>query len=160
MTKLADNDLRPVGVFTIEVIRDGPEGPVVMSSETVHNRVLNTGKKQTWRMCSGLSTNIWDQMRIGTSGATTTSVQTNVLAAVAGSLTTVDSITIAGTRSLQIVCSYPSGVGKISVAGIDEVCILNAKTSPGGSALCRALFTTVNKTESDKLKITYQVKIT
>jgi hypothetical protein len=161
MAKVKDNDNRPVGIFTIEVIRDGPSGPVVLNKQKVYNRVLNTGKKQTWRMAAGLSTNIWDQMRIGTSGATTDVTQTNLLAPVGntGSLTTVDSLTMDG-RTLQVVCSYPSGAGTISSAGIEEVCVLNANTSPGGSALCRALFTAVNKTRSDKLKITYEVRIT
>lgn len=149
------------GYVTVEVIRDGKNGPEVIKRHISHNLVVNSGKKQTWRMCTGLNTNIWDQFRIGTCGAAANSGQTNVLSPVASTLNTADSKTLlSGTRTLQLVISYPSGGGSISASNIQEVCVLNQNTSPGGSALMRAIFTAVNKTTSDKLKITYNVRIT
>ena len=147
------------GVYEIEVIRDGPNGPQVLERRTVHNLVTTDGKTQTWRMCSGLSSNTWDEMRVGTCGAAAAVGNTNVISPVASTLTTVDSATMSGV-TLVIVNSYASGVGSISATDIQEVCILNSGTSPGGSCLNRSTFTAVTKTEDDKLKITYKVAFT
>lgn len=159
MLPLKDNS-KFGGFVTVEVIRDGKNGPEVIKRLITHNLVVNTGKRQTWRMCTGLNTNIWDQFRIGTCGAAANSGQSNVLSPVAASLNTADSKTLlSGTRTLQLVISYPSGGGSISANNIQEVCVLNQNTSPGGSALMRAVFTSVNKTTADKLKLTYNVRI-
>jgi hypothetical protein len=148
------------GFVTVELIRDGKDGPRVIRRE-VHNLVLNTGKRQTWRQAAGLNLNDWDQFRIGTCGAAANSGQTNVISPVTGTLNTADSKTLlAGTRTFQLVVSYPSGGGSKSATGIKEVVVLNQNTSPGGSALMRATFAAVNKTTADKLKITYNVRIT
>lgn len=154
-------EIDPVGgVFLIEVIRDGKHGPVVIQRACAPNLVVNTGKRQTWRMASGLNTNDWDQARIGTCGAAANSGQTNVISPVTGTLNTVDQKTLlAGTRTFQLVVSYPSGGGSKSATGIKEVVILNQNTSPGGSALARSVFSAVNKTTADKLKIQYRVRI-
>lgn len=149
------------GVFLIEVIRDGKHGPVVIQRSVSSNLVVNTGKRQTWRMASGLNTNDWDQARIGTCGVAANSGQTNVVSPVTGTLNTVDQKTLlAGTRTFQLVVSYPSGGASKSATGIKEVVILNQNTSPGGSALARSVFSAVNKTTADKLKIQYRVRIT
>jgi len=148
------------GYAVVEVIRDGKDGPVVIHREVTHNLVVNTGKRQTWRQASGLNANDWDQLRIGTCGAAANSGQTNVISPVTGTLNTADAKTLlAGTRTFQLVVSYPSGGGSKSATGIKEVVVLNQNTSPGGSALMRAIFTAVNKTTADKLKITYNVRI-
>lgn len=152
------DDVKADGYFTIEVIRDGKSGPEVLERRYVKNLVVNTGKKQTWRMSSGLSTKVWKFMRIGTSPAAAGSGDTNVKSPVTGTLKTVNSQTMSG-RTYQVVYSYPSGAGTKSATGISEVCILNQHTSPGGSALNRSTFTAVNKTTADKLKITYSVRI-
>lgn len=149
------------GFVDVEVIRDSGDGPKVIQHVRTHNLVVNTGKRQTWRQASGLNTNDWDQMRIGTCGVAANSGQTNVVSPVTGTINTVDSKTLlSGTRTFQLVMSYPSGVGSKSATGIKEVVVLNQNTSPGGSALMRAIFTSVNKTTSDKLKLTYNVRIT
>lgn len=154
-------NIDPVGgAFMIEVIRDGKTGPIVLERRCAPNLVVNTGKRQTWRQAAGLNTNIWDQARIGTSGAAASSAQTNVLSPVTGTLNTVDSRTLlSGTRTLQIEISYPSGGGSKSATNIREVVILNQNTSPGGSALARSVFSAVNKTTADKVKIRYRVRI-
>lgn len=158
---VVQDSVKAVGEFLIELIRDGKNGPEVIQRRHVKNLVVNTGKRQTWRQASGLSTTDWDQMRIGTSPAAAGSGDTNVKSPVTGTLNTVDSKSLlAGTRTFQLVISYPSGGGSKSATGIQEVCVLNQNTSPGGSALCRATFTSVNKTTADKLKITYSVRIT
>lgn len=149
------------GWVDVEVIRDSADGPKVIHRVRTHNLVVNTGKRQTWRQASGLNANDWDQFRIGTCGAAAGSAQTNVLSPVTGTINTADLKTLlAGTRTFQLVVSYPSGVGSKSATGIKEVVVLNQNTSPGGSALMRAIFSAVNKTTADKLKLTYNVRIT
>ena len=160
MQELHD-DIYANGKFIIEVIRDGKNGPEVIRRVEAPNLIVNTGKKQLWRLANGVSVYAFDQMRIGTSPAAAVSADTNVKSPVAGTLKTVDSFSLlAGTRTAQWMKSYPSGGGSISATGIREVCILNQHTSPGGSALNRSIFATVTKTTADKLKITYQARVT
>lgn len=149
------------GFVDVEVIRDSGDGPKVIQRVRTHNLVVNTGKRQIWRQATGLNANDFDQFRVGTSGAAANSGHSNVLSPVTGTLNTADSITLlSGTRTLQMVISYPSGGGSKSANGIQEAVVLNQNTSPGGSALMRAVFTPVNKTTADKLKLTYNVRIT
>jgi hypothetical protein len=150
------------GFITAEIIRDGKHGPVVTKRVVSQNLIVNTGKRQIWRIASGLSTTVFDQMRIGTSPAAATSGSTNVLSPVTGTLVTVDNRTLeAATRTMQWLVSYPSGTTIVkSATGIQEVVLLNQNTSPGGSAMMRSIFTAVNKTRSDKLRITYRARIT
>ena len=155
------DELQARGVFIVEVLRDGKNGPEVLQRRVAPNLVVNTGKRQLWRMATGLNTNDFDQMRIGTSGAAANSGQTNVISPVTGTINTVDSKTLlSGTRTFQWVVSYASGGGTKSAANIREVVILNQNTSPGGSALSRSTFTAVNKTTADKLRITYRARVT
>lgn len=149
------------GYVTVEVIRDGRHGPQVLKRIISHNLVVNAGKRQILRLASGLQTNIFDQMRVGTNGAAATSAQTNVQSPVVGTINTVDSRTmLAGTRTMQWIYSLPSGVGSISATNIQEAVILNQNTSPGGSCMMRVVYTPVTKTEDDKLKLTYSLRVT
>lgn len=155
------DDLKANGIFTVEVLRDGKNGPEVLQRRVAPNLVVNAGKRQLWRQATGLNTNDFDQMRIGTSATTPNSAHTNVLSPVTGTINTVDSRTLlSGTRTMQWVISYPSGGGTKSAANIREVVVLNQNTSPGGSALSRSTFTAVNKTTADKLRITYRARVT
>lgn len=156
------------GFATVELISPGPGGPhvsqrmraYVHKRHSGHNLVVNSGKVQLWRLAMGLQLNLFDQFRIGTSAAAAASGDTNVKSPVASSLVTADSMSVlAATRTAEWVVSYPSGVGTISAASIQEVCLLNQNTSPGGSAMMRALFPPLTKTLGDKLRITYQSRI-
>lgn len=163
MNKIVDGlDCKDIGGFvTIDVIRDGKHGPEVIERRTVHNLIVNSGKEQLWRLAAGNQLKIFDQMRIGTSGAAANSGQTNLLSPVTATLVTADSKSLlSGTRTMEWVVSYPSGGGSKSAAGISEVVLMNENTSPGGSCMMRAVFTSVNKTTADKLKITYNARIT
>lgn len=148
------------GFYCVEVIRDTPEGPRVLQRVLASNLIVNTGKRQTWRQACGLNTNDWDQGRVGINSAAAGSGDTNVKTAVTGTINTVDSKTLlSGTRTFQLVWSYPSGAGTKS-ATVKEIAVLNQNTSPGGSALCRAVLSPVAvKTTADKLKITYRARI-
>jgi len=159
---LVEDTIKAGGTVTVEVIRDGKYGPEVIQKVVVPNLVVNIGKRQLLRLGSGLQSKFFDQFRIGTSPAAPAVGNSNVLSPVAGTLNTADSKTfISITTGHEWVISYPSGGGSISANGIAEVALLNENTSPGGSALMRALISpTVNKTTADKLKITYQLRVT
>lgn len=161
MSKMLDEVRKFGGHLAVEVIRDTPRGPKVLHRRDVHNLVVDTGKRQIWRIVSGLNLKTFDQMRIGTSSVAAVVADTNVKSPVTGTLNTVDSKTLlAGTRTHQWVISYPSGAGSKSATSIDEAALLNENTSPGGSAMMRSVFTSVNKTTADKLKLTYSSRIT
>jgi len=148
------------GIVTIEIVRDGKDGPEVIASRIVPNLIVNTGKRQIWRQATGLNAKVFNFFRIGISSQAANSGQTNLTTPVTGTLKTADAKTLlAGTRTMQWVISYPSGVGTKSATNIQEVCLFNQHTSPGGSALMRATFTPVNKTTSDKLRITYSARV-
>lgn len=160
MTDIND-ELSAKGWYEIEVIRDGKNGPEVLERRVVPNLIVNSGKKQIWRMSSGLSTKIFNFMRIGTSSGAAASSQTNVLSPVTGTLKTASLVTLlSGTRTMQWVISYASGSTSKSASNIKEVVVMNQHTSPGGSALSRSTFTAVNKTKADKLRITYSARVT
>lgn len=148
------------GFATIEVHRDGPRGHEVVQRVKTHNLVVNSGKVQIWRLAQGTQARLFDQFRIGTSGAAANSGHTNVLSPVPGTLNTADSMTVlAATRMARWTISYPSGAGTISATDIQEVVLLNENTSPGGSAMMRTVFSVVAKKLTDKLKITYEARI-
>lgn len=161
MSKMLEEVRKFGGHVAVEVIRDTPRGPKVIARRDVHNLIVNVGKRQIWRMVSGLNTLTFDQFRIGTSGAAAASNQTNVLSPVTGTINTADSKTLlAGTRTMQWVVSYPSGAGSKSATGIKEAVLLNQNTSPGGSAMMRSVFASVSKSSSDKLRLQYSARIT
>lgn len=155
------DEVKAQGYFIITVLRDGRHGPEVVSRGIAKNLIVNTGKRQTWRQASGLNAKSWNFMRIGTSSQAANSSQTNLTSPVTGTLKTVDVRTLlSGTRTMQYSLSYPSGAGTKSAANIQEVVILNQHTSPGGSALARAVLSKVNKTTADKVLIQYRVRMT
>jgi|SRR6478609_1202244 len=161
MTEKLTDELSAQGVYTIEVIRDGKNGPEVMERRVVPNLIVNSGKKQIWRMSTGLNTHVFNYFRIGTSSGAAASGQTNLISPVTGTLRVGGTPTLlSGTRTMQWVVSYQSGAGTKSATNIKEVVLMNSPTSPGGSAMSRSTFTAVTKTTADKLKITYKARIT
>ena len=161
MRSQANDDIDDMGgIVTLEIIRMGKNGPEVVQTIESHNLIVNTGKRQLWRQATGLNAKVFNFMRIGTSSAAANSGQTNLVSAFTNTLKTCDSKTLlSGTRTMQWIISYPSGVGSKS-ATIKEVCLLNQHTSPGGSALMRTVLSpTVAKTTSDKLRVTYRARI-
>lgn len=161
MTQKPQSDrIKPLqGYFTLEIIRDGRNGPEVIHKSLHPNTIVNVGKKQMWRMLTGLSTKLFKFGRAGSNSAAASSADTNVKTAITGTLKTCESITMSG-RTLNLVWSYASGAGTKS-GTFKEIAILNQRTSPGGSALARAVLSPVAaKTTADKLKLTYTVRTT
>lgn len=149
------------GTVLVDLIRTGKHGPKVVRRQRTHNLIVNTGKRQLWRVATGLSTSVYRFMRIGTSAVAAASGQTNVITPVTGTLKTVDTRSLlSGTRTMQWVISYPSGAGTKSATNIREAVLMNQRTSPGGSAMMRIVFTAVNKTTADKFRLTYRARLT
>lgn len=148
-----------VARYIIEKIRDGKDGPEVVERQVVNNLVTTVGKKLILKLAAGLATQLMDAMRIGTSGAAPAAGDTNVKSPIASTRHTASTITMDG-QTLQLIFSYISGGGSVSATGIREVAILDSLTSGSDSCISRAVFSAVNKTTTDKLKITYQVKHT
>lgn len=170
MDATAKDTTRTIGGYaTVELIREGKDGPRVISRETVDNVVLNSGKRLTWLMSSGKDTRQWDYYRLGKSAVSAADTAfDNVKSAITDSLINIPSAqrTILAGRTFQWVISYIASGGGftgsnntiISSNSIQESVILNEGTSPGGSALMRITFTAVNKTRADKLKVTYTLR--
>ncbi len=161
VSSCVNDDAEAHGEYLVEVIRDGKNGPEVVQSVVAKNLIVNTGKRQLWRAASGLNVSLFKFMRFGSNSAAAVSADTNVKTPVTGTLKTFNSLTLlAGTRTWQMIVSLPSGVGTKS-ATFKEIAILNQHTSPGGSALSRAVLSpTVIKTTTDKLRVTYKARIT
>ena len=148
------------GYFTVEVIRDRGNGPEVIRRVDGKNIVLNAGKKQTFRMSSGLSSKAWKWFQLGKSSAAVSSGDAGVKPAITSTIKTNSSQTMSG-RTYTIVVSYPSGAGSLSAAAIKEFAVNNTLTSASHTSLCHALISpVVAKTTADKLKITYNIRIT
>jgi hypothetical protein len=151
--------LQPGGSVTVEVTRKGKHGPRVIKRRDSHNLIVNNGKYEMWNrvMGKGVGGDDFHHIAFGTSGAAVASNQTGLLNAYSTSFTTCDRYTMTGTRCGFWMNSWPSGVGSISVNCIKEMAIL--PTGATGS-LNRSIFTSVDKTEDDKLKITYETRTT
>ncbi len=154
------------GICKVEVIRDGPNGPEVIATAYGRNVITAEGKTELWRLAQGNQTDLFDQFRVGTCGATPTSNNTDVISPVttAGNQTrlqTADSMTVDTGRTYQWIISFASGAGTLTATSLEEFSIMNQRTQGAGDSLCRAVFTpAVNKTTADKLKLTYKARIT
>jgi len=160
---IEDNvDCEDVGGFvTVEVIRDGKNGPQVLERRVAHNLIVTQGKGQIWRLVTGLQTNLFNFFQIGTSSQAAAVGQVALTSPITGTVNSADTKSLlSGTRTMEWVISYPSGGGSKSATNIQEVMLLNKTTASGHSAMMRAVFTAVNKTTADKLKITYNARIT
>jgi len=132
------------GKLKIELIRDGK----VVQTENVNNIIVTTGKALVATLVSGSGTSFSD-MAIGT-GTTTEVVGDSALQTEAGRVVlTSKSVT---TNVISYIGDFPAGTG---TGTITEAGILNA--SSAGTMLNRATFSSVNKTASDALKITWDV---
>ncbi len=154
-----DDGLKVQGFFLVEVIRDTRDGPKVIQRVVTPNIVVTTGKKYLLQQASGLVSKFYKFGRAGINSAAAVVGDTNVKTAITGTLKTITSITMSG-QTLVLVWSYASGAATKSAA-FKEIAILSQHTTPGGTALARAVLSPLaTKTTADKLKLTYSVKVT
>jgi hypothetical protein len=153
-----DETITAQGFFLVEVIRDTRDGPKVIQRITTPNTVVTGGKKLLLRQASGLSSKFFKFGRCGINSLAAAVGDTNVRTAITGTLKTITSITMSG-QTLVLVWSYASGGGTKSAA-FKELAILSQRTTPGGTALARAVLSPLaQKRTTDKLKITYSLRV-
>ena len=132
------------GKLKIQLIRDGK----VIQEEKVNNVIVTTGKSLVATLVSGSGTS-FSHMAIGT-GSTSEVVGDSSLETEAGRVTLTSKATT--NNVISYIGDFPAGTG---TGTITEAGILNASSS--GTMLNRATFSSVNKTASDALKITWDV---
>lgn len=132
------------GKLKIELIRDGK----VVQTEKVNNIIVTTGKALVATLVSGSGTS-FSHMAIGT-GTTSEVVGDSSLQTEAGRVVLTSKA--AAANVIDYIGDFPAGTG---TGTITEAGILNAASS--GTMLNRATFSSVNKTASDALKITWSV---
>ena len=134
------------GKLKIQLIRDGK----VIQEEKVNNIIVTTGKALVATLVSGSGTS-FSHMAIGTDN-TTEVVGDSSLTAEVGRVTLTSKAV--STNVISYIGDFPAGTG---TGTITEAGILNASSS--GTMLNRATFSSVNKTASDALKITWDVTL-
>jgi hypothetical protein len=132
------------GKLKIQLIRDGK----VIQEEKVNNIIVTTGKSLVASLVAGSGTS-FSHMAIGI-GSTTEVVGDAALGSEAGRVVLTSKATT--NNVIDYIGDFPAGTG---TGTITEAGILNAATN--GTMLNRATFSSVNKTASDALKITWSV---
>ena len=144
MTQATIDNLPIKGNLKIQLIRDGK----VVDERNVKNTIVTTGKALVATLISGSGT-AFSHMAIGT-GSTSAVVGDSSLETETGRVTlTSKAVT---TNVISYVGDFPAGTG---TGTITEAGVLNASSS--GTMLNRTTFSSVNKTASDALKITWDV---
>ena len=145
------------GHFKLELIRDGN----VITRREGHNVVVVGGKAKLANRAFSNSPAIFQYMQLGTGGTAATSAQTNVLTPLSsGTLAarqTAQTIAMSGTRTAKWEHTWTAG--EFAANNVQEVGLFNALTTSGGDMMARFVFTAVNKSSADTLKITWTLKI-
>jgi len=132
------------GKLTIQLIRDGK----VIDERKVTNVIATTGKSLVATLVSGSGT-AFSHMAIGTD-STAEDASDTALGTEAGRVTLTSKDVSSNT--VQYIGDFPAGTGTGSIV---EAGVFNA--SSAGTMLNHTTFSTVNKTASDALKITWDV---
>lgn len=145
------------GHFKLELIRDG----MVIERREGRNTVVQTGKALLANRAFSDTPAVYQFMQLGTGGTAASSAQTNVLTALAKTTLsgrqTAETVAMSGTRTAKWEHTWTAQ--EFSAAGVREVGMFNAKTTSSVNMMARFVFTTVNKTQADTLKITWTLKI-
>lgn len=137
----------------VEVIRDGK----VIAKRTRHNLVVNTGKGDMAKRLVVAPTKLYQYMRLGHSGTSPVSANSDVTPIVTGSSKTCNTAAMSGGRTAKMIRTWATT--DFSATGIREAGLFNQLTPGSGTMLARVTFTAVNKTSLDTLKITWTVKV-
>lgn len=145
------------GHFKLELIRDGN----VIARREGRNTVVVGGKATLANRAFTNTPPVYQYMQLGTGGTAASSAQTNVLTPLAKTTLsgrqTAQTMAMSGTRTAKWEHTWTAG--EFSAAGVREVGLFNALTTSTVGMMARFVFTTVNKTNADTLKITWTLKI-
>ncbi len=132
------------GKVKIQLIRNGK----VISEQTADNIIVTTGKALIATLISGSGTT-FTHMGIGSSNTTEVVGDSGLVSELGRVILTSKTPT---ANVLSYIGDFPAGTG---TGTIQEAGLFNASTS--GTMLNRVTFSSVNKTASDALKITWDV---
>ena len=141
------------GHFKLELIRDGN----VIERREGRNTVTTAGKAKLANRAFTSSPAVYQYMQLGKGGTAASSAQTNILTPVGTNTTilryrqTAQTMAMSGTRTAKWEHTWTAG--EFSAAGVREVGLFNARTTSIKNMMARFVFTTVNKTGADTLKI-------
>lgn len=145
------------GRLLIQVMRDGRE----IARREGRNTVVNTGKALLANRAFSNTPNIFQFLQLGTGGTAASSAQTNLATPLSSgtiaSRQTAQTIAMSGTRTAKWEHTWTAS--EFSAAGVREVGMFNTRPTSTVSMFARFVFTTVNKTNADTLKITWTLKI-
>jgi hypothetical protein len=138
----------------VSLVLRGADGQVKETRE-IKNLVVNTGLAYVISRMVGTAKAVMSHMALG-SGTTAAAAAQTDLVSILGSREALDSTTIAGSNSEQVVyvSSFEAGdaTGAVTEAGI-----FNASTA--GDMLCRTVFAVVNKGANDSLTVTWTITL-
>ena len=150
-----EETLKATGKLTI-VLYD--KNGVVKETRECDNLVVTVGKAYVTSRMIGASAAVMEYMEVGTSTTAAAAGQTALVAVVASSRTALTSSAQATSStandSVTYVATFAAGTG---TGALTEAGIFNA--SPGGTLLCRTVFSVVNKGASDAMTITWTVTL-
>jgi hypothetical protein len=139
------------GHFKLELIRDGN----VIERREGRNTVVTSGKAKLANRAFSSTPPVYQYMQLGKGGTAASSAQTNIKTPLAsGTLAarqTAQTMAMSGTRTAKWEHTWTAG--EFSAAGVREVGLFNARTTSAINMMARFVFTTVNKTKADTLKI-------
>lgn len=131
----------------------------IKEEKIVPNLVVNTGRAYITGRMLGTPATVMSHMEVGTSSTIASAGQTALVSPVASSRTALTSTTQQTTTttndSIRFICTFPAGVGtgSLTEAGIFD-------SASAGNMLCRSVFSTISKTGSDTLTITWTITLT
>jgi hypothetical protein len=145
------------GHFKLELIRGGN----VIERREGRNTVVTSGKALLANRAYSDTPAVYQYMQLGTGTTAASSAQTNLVTPLASATLTArqtaETIAMSGTRTAKWEHTWTAQ--EFSAAGVSEVGMFNALTTSSVNMMARFVFTTVNKTQADTLKITWTLKI-
>ena len=139
-----NENIKIKGDLLIQLTRDGK----IIDEREVKNVITTTGVNLVATLVSGLGT-AFTHMGIGT-GTTAASASDTALETQTGRVTLTSKAVTGGT--IAYIGDFPAGTGTGSITEAG-----NFNASSAGTMLNRAVFSAVNKTAADALKITWNV---
>lgn len=142
------DSIKFTGNVKIDII--GDDG-VVKDSREIKNLVVTAGKTFIASRMVGTSATIMSHMELGTGTTAAAAGDTALETSISASRVTLTSGTNAA-NVITYVASFPAGTG---TGAVTEAGIFNAASA--GTMLCRTVFSTVNKSASDAMSITWAI---
>lgn len=149
---------RGEGAALVQLFRGGRE----VGRRESRNAIVQNGMTFMARrtMSSGASPAYMRFMQLGKASTAASTTNTDILTALAAATLsgrqTVQTTSMSG-RTAQYEHTWTAT--EFSAAGLEEAGLFNALTTASGTMLGRFVFTLVNKTASDTLKITWTVRV-